>query len=172
MLWRLPHARQITSLKNELFNLPIKSLSLRNFGLLFCLSLVSHTQSVPHWYSYPPFNLTLWHLQKMRSDIISLQLTASFALQSQNIHNNPGNVWPCPLTPIRQCTCVRKKLDMCWEDECRSQPLLSDPDCKSVRALSADCFSSGLQRRKKVAGNLGMNDSWLYFQHNMSPARL
>lgn len=106
------------------------------------------------------------------SDIISLQLTASFALQSQNIHNNAGNVWLCPLTPIHQCTCVRRTMDMCWEDEFRCQPLRSDPDCKSVRALTADCFSSGLQRQKKVAGNLGMNDSWLYFQHDASPARL
>lgn len=139
-----------------LLNLPVKSLSLRNFRLLFCLSLASQ---IPHWHSSLPFVLALWHLQKMRSDIISLQLTASFALHSQNIHNNPDNVWLCPLTPIRQCTCVRRKMDMCWEDECRSQPLLSDPDCKSVRALTADCFSSGLQRRKKVAGNLEMNHS-------------
>lgn len=149
-VWQL-HAhvsRQIAS-QNELLNLPIKSLSLQNFGLLFCLSLVLQTQSVPHWHSSLPFILKLWHLQKMRSDIISLQLTASFALQSQNIHNNSDNVWLCPLTPICQCTCVRRKMDMCWEDECRSQPLLSDPDCKSVKALTADCLSSGLQRRKK-----------------------
>lgn len=138
-------SRQITS-QNELLNLPIKSLSLRNFGLLFCLSLVLQTQRVPHWHSSLLFMLKLWHLQKMRSDIISLQLTASFAPQSQNIPNNPDNVCLCPLTPIRQCTCVRRKMDKCWEDECRRQPLLSDPDCKSVKALTADC--SGLQRRK------------------------
>lgn len=86
----------------------------------------------------------------------------AFAEDAVWYHLSSAHSFICPprakIFPIIQTMCasahsrpsasarVRRKMDKCWEDECRRQPLLSDPDCKSVKALTADC--SGLQRRK------------------------
>lgn len=143
--------------QNKLPNLPIGSLSTL---VIWCILLPFSSFMSPLWqYS------TLWvNCLVCICNLIS-SLGHSLIRPHQNFLHNPDNVWLCPLWHAWEGTCTRADLQSERAPApltCRSKPLRSDPDCKWVKALTADSSISGLQRRK----------SWNEWQLTLLPTTL
>lgn len=121
-------------------------------GAVWCIFLPFFSFTGPLWqYSTLWVSCLVWLCGICRRCNLISSLGQSLIRSRQNFLHNPDNVWLYPLWHAWEGAWTRADLQSGRAPApltCRSLPLRSEPDCKSVKALTADSSISGLQRRK------------------------